>query len=312
MCGSGVAVTATVSDRMDPRVVSGAAGEQRHRLERAIGQIDSATDAHIVLISVLVGAWVGVADYVTGADLSFSIFYLAPVVLLAWRLGRRAGLAGSVAAAIVWYIVDRLSDGSPANPIIPIWNGFVRLGFFVIVATLTAEIRFLLRQHEEDATVDELTGLLNRRGFVLRSQIEFDRSRRFHTPLSLVYIDLDEFKRINDSRGHAAGDAVLARVGATVRSTLRSVDVAARLGGDEFVLLLTDATEREAFSVLDRLGTALVMPDHEPIRFSSGVVAFVQPPASLDDALLQADQAMYRSKARRRADDGGIDQPSDE
>ena len=269
-----------------------------HRLRLAIDRIEAVPVPHTVVAAVLMATLVAIADYSTGRELSFSIFYVAPVILIAWRLGRTAGLTMSVIAAIVWMLTDRWSGNRYSQPLIPVWNGLVRLGFFAIIASLAAGSRALLRQLAVDADHDELTGLLNRRGFTDRAATEVDRCRRQGTPLTLAFIDLDHFKRINDDSGHAAGDAVLVRVAETARSTLRGIDVIGRIGGDEFAVLLPGTTPDCARLVLDRFRRDLDADGR--IGFSVGVVAFGDPPMSVEDALARADVEMYRAKTTRR------------
>ena len=152
------------------------------------------------------------------------------------------------------------------------------------------------------ATLDPLTGVSNRRGFALLAGQSLRFCRRQGASMTLVYIDLDGFKEINDTYGHVAGDLALARFARLLRSTARDTDVVGRLGGDEFALLLVDATVDQAESVLARLQEAIDAPDGDAgsdvaIRFSHGVVAY-DPDShrSIEDMLAQSDARMYALK----------------
>ncbi|MDM4767035.1 sensor domain-containing diguanylate cyclase [Pelomonas sp. SE-A7] len=163
-------------------------------------------------------------------------------------------------------------------------------------------------EHELDilllATVDELTGLSNRRGFEALSRHALGLCRRLGRPGVLLFFDLDGFKSINDERGHAEGDRALQAFARILRSTFRESDVVARLGGDEFAVLLTNATPQDCDRALQRLTTAIY--EHNavaayPLRYSVGRADF--DPARHPDAatlLAEADQLMYRHKQSRR------------
>ena len=162
---------------------------------------------------------------------------------------------------------------------------------------------------ESLATTDELTGLLNRRGFMHAFSAEMDRVLRGHSIGGvLVLIDLDQFKAINDTRGHAAGDACLRLVGKTLSQDIRHMDAVARLGGDEFAVLLGNTTVLEAGTRVQKLSNALnnlsllwqgqeivigASVGVQPLRLESG--------AGIDDLLDRADQAMYENKRARAA-----------
>ncbi len=153
---------------------------------------------------------------------------------------------------------------------------------------------------------DHLTGLSNRRAFFEAAEIELQRWHRFARPLSLVMIDADHFKRINDRHGHAAGDAVLRHLAAALAAQCRGIDVAARLGGEEFVLLLPGRTVEVAHSLAERLRTHLVTnPAHVdgiPIRcsISAGVTSMEAGVADVQALLQRADAALYAAKAAGR------------
>jgi diguanylate cyclase (GGDEF)-like protein/PAS domain S-box-containing protein len=153
---------------------------------------------------------------------------------------------------------------------------------------------------------DELTGLYNRRHVIELAEAELTRVRRTGTPLSLVMVDIDHFKRVNDFFGHAVGDLALKELAAAMRETLRGSDVPARFGGEEFVLLLTDTALEGALAVTERLrervGRSEVrVSDDRVAHFTiSAGVAEVQPGETLESLLARADEALYRAKAEGR------------
>jgi diguanylate cyclase len=155
---------------------------------------------------------------------------------------------------------------------------------------------------QEAAKTDALTGLANRRGFLDRLHSELLRSARSRSPLSVVSIDLDGFKDINDTHGHAIGDHVLSHVAEVLRSNVRQTDLAARFGGDEFILLLCDTLPVDATVMLSRLATFDLVPtdvDHGgqlDIRFSWGIASWPEDGDSPDQLLQTADHRLYEMK----------------
>lgn len=163
---------------------------------------------------------------------------------------------------------------------------------------------------EERATTDPLTGLLRRGAFDQRLQEEWDRARRRRTSLVLLMVDIDHFKRYNDAVGHLAGDRVLERIGAIMRSCFgRAGDVVARFGGEEFVVLAPDATCTDAPGLVERLRSAVEdahiphpdSPVGEWVTVSIGAANASEPMGSDTRALVwEADVAMYEAKHRGR------------
>ena len=156
--------------------------------------------------------------------------------------------------------------------------------------------------------LDPLTGAYNRRYFEQRLAEECRRSARTGQPLSCLFLDLDHFKRINDTRGHAAGDAVLRAAAATIRGQLRDSDVLARYGGEEFVVLLVDTGTALAGEIAERIRRAVaaspVSLDRDPpvaVTLSAGVATAAGDAARDAEGLLRrADAALYRAKAAGR------------
>ena len=156
------------------------------------------------------------------------------------------------------------------------------------------------RLHEL-ATCDSLTGVLNRRAFLAAAEAELERSRRYGTALGLVMIDLDHFKRVNDTYGHQAGDRVLVDFTQRVRPLLRTTDVFGRMGGEEFVLLLPQTGLDESLQVAERIRCSLTVADISPSYTASfGVATAVGGAPAIESLIANADTALYRAKATGR------------
>jgi two-component system cell cycle response regulator len=166
----------------------------------------------------------------------------------------------------------------------------------------------LYREMEELAMVDELTGLLNRRTLLARLEGEWRRCQRYKRPLSLVLLDVDFFKQVNDRYGHATGDDALSLIARLIEDAVRRVDTVGRLGGDEFLLILPETAQAGAMEVASRVGlrgrdmtipSGMVPPP--TCTFSLGVVSWPETQAGdVSELLRAADQALYRAKASGR------------
>ncbi len=210
-----------------------------------------------------------------------------------------------------------------------LWRRFVQTQ---LLQQELAQAHALMRQQQAEldtlATTDSLTGLLNRRALMQRAEIEFRRVKRDAVPLSLLLLDIDHFKRVNDQWGHPAGDAVLRQVAQLMRQAVRETDVVARLGGEEFVLLLPGASQAVAQQLAEQLrlhiaarslswpepneqqGAAMETGENTQVQstqiqinisISIGVVCLpVGREADTDTLLNLADQALYRAKSLGR------------
>lgn len=164
----------------------------------------------------------------------------------------------------------------------------------------------LLEQVRQLAVADELTGLMNRRGFMMLAEHQRSLANRKGTSLSLVFVDIDRFKLINDQFGHEEGDRALRELSGLLLQTFRRSDVVARLGGDEFIVLMADISPENLRTVLDRVRKNIAAFNHKaqfpwPLSISLGVVMYdAAHPVTLEALMAAADQAMYREKAQSR------------
>jgi diguanylate cyclase (GGDEF)-like protein len=253
----------------------------------------------IVFLALLMTLAVGVPDYLLGPGYGFSIFYLIPISLSAWYAGRLAGVFTACISAVVWYFAEELSQAHAASAYEPLWNTLVRIGFFgVVVLLITA-----FKREKSFAREDYLTGLGNRRFFFELASAEIGRSARYRHPFTLAYIDIDGFKSVNDRLGHDEGDRLLRDVADTIKSSIRSTDIAARLGGDEFAVLLPESGRDAAtvfFNKLHERLTSVAAAGDRKATLSIGVATFIDPPASIDEMIRIVDRIMYTAKSGGR------------
>lgn len=255
----------------------------------------------ITLSGLVLTGFLALIDYATGFEISFAFFYLISICFVAWYAGRTPGIFISILSALAWEEANRLAGETYSSPFISYWNAATRLGFFLVVVILLSYLRELLKREQSLSRTDALTGVCNRRAFEEYLRIELARSKRYARPFTLAYVDLDDFKPINDHYGHDIGDVILRKVANCLVSSLRSSDVIARLGGDEFGILLPETNCVAAEVLISRLQDNLrhdIMYNQTPITTSIGVITFNHPPPSVDELIRLADGLMYNSKNR--------------
>ena len=173
-------------------------------------------------------------------------------------------------------------------------------GILALIGALWHRSRQTARNMEHLATTDALTGLLNRRAVIQHGETEWKRAQRFNRTMSCIVLDVDHFKSINDTWGHATGDQVLRRVAAGVKSSLRTMDVLGRFGGEEFLVIAAETSVDQARILAERIRQTVASISHEGISdrtvsVSIGVAQLTSE-ISLDQLIAHADEAMYAAK----------------
>lgn len=250
--------------------------------------------------------------------------YLFSVLLAGALVGGPAAFlfagASIVGNAATWLALRSLAAGWPlpldpaTGVVFVLANGLVALAAAAAMSLLSSHAResldMLSSQAEQMATLahtDPLTGLANRRRLMEQFEREFRRALRYGRPLSLVYLDLDGFKTINDHFGHMFGDEVLQGVAKSMLAVLRATDLLARVGGEEFALLLPETGLEGASNVAHKLRRALnaygaqLGPAVPPLTFSAGISRLHETDLSFEDMLARADAAQYLAKASGKA-----------
>lgn len=267
-----------------------------------------------LLLAVLLAALLGWLDYATGFEISFSFFYLIPVTLVTWYIGIRVGILFTFVSVLTWLFTNWLAGEAYSSEWIRFFNASVRLIVFSMIAFLLHELKAALETEQRSARTDFLTGVLNRREFTNRLSVEIKRARRLAYPVTFAYIDLDNFKNVNDEKGHSAGDEHLRIIAQAITTTIRETDLFARLGGDEFGLFLPDSDQKNAEAVIGKISRRVM---HElslmnsPVTLSIGVITFSSPPDHANEVLHEADALMYKAKqsGKRQAIYNEINRP---
>ena len=247
-----------------------------------------------VLLTLLV-YWINAK---TPSSARLGILYVIPVLLVTWTEGLAWGIVFGIASIGMRELVAL--DQMPADTPLP-WRIVNGAAYVAVVAVAMAGLQTLRRSQSQLAQLviqDPLTNVMNARAFAERLTQELDRNRRYPRPLALMYMDLDDFKVINDTHGHQTGDAVLRLVADAMRRSVRQADVVGRLGGDEFAVLMPETDAKLADAAAKRLvaGLRTVFKGTPNVTASIGVVACTATDANTDDLLRRADQAMYDAK----------------
>jgi diguanylate cyclase (GGDEF)-like protein len=242
---------------------------------------------------------IGWIRFLTGPEFAFSLLYLIPIITVAWLSGVRWGVLIALVSAFSWLLADLAMISRFSDFYVPLVNQSLRLTVFLFVVFMITKYKKILKTHEDLAMMDPLTGVTNRRAFLQFARTEIDRSRRYNNPFSVMVIDIDGFKQINDSLGHYTGDRLLVAVAETIKHHVRAIDIVARFGGDEFVVLLVKAEERTALIAARKLKQKLMdamQAKQWRVTFSIGVAIYHAAPDTVDETLKAADELMYQVK----------------
>jgi len=264
-------------------------------------RLKSCTAFQILLVSLIGIVAIGIPDYLIGTDVSLSIFYFFPVGTAAWYAGNKTGTLTAILCTLP-ELAGELAAGHYLNhPKIVIWNVVLVLVTMLIFVRLIVTLGRQLDRERTLARTDPVTGIFNRRAFMDYLGHSIDLMERSERQIALAYIDLDDFKQINDRRGHDEGDRVLQQVADVLVSCVRKSDVVARLGGDEFALLIVDTNRMKAESCIGKIRESLhhvFESEQPPVTCSIGCVIFGSHPLNVQGAIRAADLLMYKVKSR--------------
>ena len=246
-----------------------------------------------VLIYATVMA-IAYADHQLGYEYGFSYFYLLPVILATRNLGKVNGFIISAMAAALWAMMDKLHGIPYAFVLAPYWLTLIRFTLFSIMVLIFDG----WEKEKENARTDTLTSIANRRAFEEFGQVEIKRCRRYKRAFSIIYLDVDNFKTINDRFGHKVGDKLLVRLAQALRANFRETDIVARLGGDEFSVILGETDAAGARTALNRVCDILESIPHvgSIVTLSIGLLTYICPPDNFEEAVKRADELMYLAK----------------
>jgi len=257
----------------------------------------------VVGVGLVATAAVGVADYAVarlfGYDFVATSFYLVPIGFVAFVLGTRCGMVIALAAALTETVATYAALVDATN----IWTVpisiLLELVVFVAAAYAQGAIRRFVERERHLSRHDAVSGVVNSLGFREAAGWEVARARRFPQVLSLIYLDVDDFKVVNDQQGHARGDEVLRIIGRAMMESLRESDVVARVGGDEFAALMPGTDEEGCRAAAARVHLAITRDLAKAgfaVTASLGATTFPSAPETVDELIGAGDEAMYTVK----------------
>lgn len=242
---------------------------------------------------------VGYVDYATGIEIRIFPLYFLPLMFAAWHTEKVPALVLSLLATVTWICAMYFGGREYSHSYIWAINFFTQGSTFVIVTVLFSHIRKLLAQERASSRTDGLTGLNNSRSFYEQVSLLLKLCQRKKRPITLAYVDLDNFKHANDTMGHLYGDELLRKVAEVFRTNLRASDIAARMGGDEFAIMLPEASAADAQTALNKILSRLVeTPQLKAcsVTASIGAVSYDVPPDDIEQMVKTADELMYDVK----------------
>ena len=264
--------------------------------------------------ALLIVAILGWLDYMTGTEFRFATYYLVPISIAAWYTNLSVSLFIGSACVTAWFLANYIFGVGRLRNLVQDANAAETVIFFLLVSFILAKLRQVLDREKVLARTDPLTGAANLRAFYERMDQEMARGQRYGHPFSLVYIDVDDFKIVNDTLGHKWGDKILELLVKTIQAHLRSTDMVARLGGDEFAIILPEADQRAAGQIAQKLQTELraeLRMEHIPVTVSMGAITCLDPTKSVNDLIRVSDSLLYQAKANGKDQIGHIEvQPS--
>lgn len=250
--------------------------------------------ASVLMVLLLTGLFV-----VLGGVVFLEPFYAIPITLASWYGSRKSGILLTLFSALILVLTKVIFLQAPVSSPTYFFESLAFILAYLGLAIIVTNFRNIHRVEVLAADTDDLTGISNSRSFYVELANELVRSHRYGHVFSLAYLDVDEFKHINDSQGHMEGDRLLIEVAKCLKTSLRKTDTAARLGGDEFACLFPETDRQKAEIAFTSVSETLRkrMKEHGwDVTFSAGLVTFDTIPEDVKEAIKVADELMYSVK----------------
>jgi diguanylate cyclase (GGDEF)-like protein len=254
----------------------------------------------VLAVGLAIIALIAATDYLNGPGVSLSLFYLVPIFIVTWYAGQTSGMLASLLSAVTWSVDDIMKSYRYGHYSIPIWNIIMQFGLLIFVVIILSFLKKALENERDMAREDYLTKVANARFFYEIADAEMARMKRYAHPLTFAYLDIDNFKAVNDRMGHTVGDHLLSDLATIIKRGVRAVDTVARLGGDEFGILMPETGEEGADIVISRIRSSIADMARKggwPITISIGAVTCLDNTCSIDELIKKADSLMYAVKS---------------
>jgi diguanylate cyclase (GGDEF)-like protein len=241
---------------------------------------------------------ISIIDMLMPPTIQMNLLYIFPLIVITLHCERIRLISVAIGLALVLQSLNLVNDDIPLSSKIALAIMFVGSDIAIVFLARIARINFI--EIEQLSSFDSLTRLRNRLSFEVITDIEIDRQKHKKAVFSFAYIDLNQLKELNETKGYAAGDKAIKLVAQVIRENTRQYDTPARIGGDEFAILMpnTNATECESFCKQLSLEISKQMEDGSlPMSTNIGYTTFEKPPASISEVFDMAENAMHRAKA---------------
>lgn len=253
-----------------------------------------------ITLLVLTLCLIGYIDYLVPSNYYMFAFYLLPTGIASWCLNRIYGfIAVGISLALI-ITPEILLNGFTDNLMQYIWNNVMILALLVMMVIIFDRLKAYLGDLRISVNTDHLTGAMDAKIFYDNAGKELEMARRYERPLTLAYLDVDNFKMVNDKYGHIAGDELLQKVSYRIKSSMREGDLLGRMGGDEFAIMLPETDPQQGYEIINRLRNILSETfSHNgcPVSFSIGLTTFYKHKASIDEIIQRVDELMYKAKS---------------
>ncbi|TPH13960.1 GGDEF domain-containing protein [Litorilituus lipolyticus] len=274
-------------------------------MKTTLSILDTCSTSFVIFICYLAVSVITFTGFYFNHFLLFEPLFFLPILVLSWYGSRSAGILLSVFIVSLTLFINFMVLGSVTFSLEYSIYTFLRLITYILSSVLIINFRNVHNAEFVMASTDSLTGLLNHRSFYLDLANEIIRSIRYKHVFSLAYLDIDNFKNINDSIGHYKGDELLISVAKCLLSSLRKTDIIARLGGDEFAIIFPETSQGEVKSAFAKASEELknkMLKKGWDVSFSVGIVTFETLPADIKEAIKVADDLMYTVKNNKKND----------
>ena len=238
-----------------------------------------------------------IADIFAPSTIQMNLLYIFPLIMISLHCERMKLISGAVILALLLQGIHLVIDPIPISSKIILATMILLSNIAIVFLSRIARINFI--EVEQLSSFDSLSGLRNRLSFEVITDIEIDRQKHRKAVFSFAYIDLNNLKELNETRGYAAGDKAIKLVAHAIRENVRQFDTPARIGGDEFAILMpnTNALECESFcKQLSRKISKQMEDASLSLSTNIGYASFENPPVSISEVFDKAENAMHRAK----------------
>jgi diguanylate cyclase (GGDEF)-like protein len=232
-------------------------------------------------------------------DITFTLLYLVPIVIVVWYSSFFAGLFLSIFSIVEWGIVKTHQQGIRYDNVIFLLNLSAKFMIFLFIIILLRKLKTAYEKEKKISRIDMLTGALNRKGIFEIIEAEIQSSKNNNFPITLAYIDIDNFKMINDRLGHHVGDKLLKLITDIVTFHIRGSDYFARIGGDEFIILFPNTGKDASHTLIDKirhLFSEAAEKEGWRVSLSIGIGVFKGKAIDREKMLMKTDSLMYKVK----------------